>query len=183
MRLEDVEKILAIIDDSHFTEVKLQVGDVQLFARKGGADGAIDAEWVPTPASAEPTAVTPTVHETTAPADATAAASSNAASSTAAASAPAAAPQAEREALLEDGQVVRAPMLGVFYRAPSPGAEPFATEGQEVTAHDTLGSIEVMKLFSSIPAGIDGTLVRFLAENGALVEYNQPLAVVRPHAS
>ena len=182
MRLEDVEKLLAIIDDSHFTEINLQVGDVQLFARKGGgesdrptANGA--SEWspdaateagaavLPAPEAAEP--VTPTAPALNPPAP-------DAAGTT---------PSGPAAASEDEGLLVRAPMLGVFYRAPAPGSEPFAVEGQEVSAHDTLASIEVMKLFSSIPAGIDGTLVRFLVENGALVEYNQPLAVVRPHAS
>jgi acetyl-CoA carboxylase biotin carboxyl carrier protein len=75
---------------------------------------------------------------------------------------------------------VRAPMLGTFYRAPAPGEKAFVEVGQKVKADDTVCLIEVMKLFNSIKAGVDGQVVQILADNGALVEYNQVLVVIAP---
>lgn len=91
--------------------------------------------------------------------------------------APAAEPQAPAGAV-----AVRAPMLGTFYRSPSPGEKPFVEVGQHVKAGDTVCLIEVMKLFNSIGAGVDGTVVAIPAQNGALVEYNQPLVYVMADA-
>jgi acetyl-CoA carboxylase biotin carboxyl carrier protein len=73
-------------------------------------------------------------------------------------------------------------MLGTFYRAPSPGEKPFVEVGQHVKAGDTVCLIEVMKLFNSISAGVDGTVVAIPAQNGVLVEYNQPLVYVMADA-
>lgn len=75
---------------------------------------------------------------------------------------------------------VRAPIAGTFYRAPSPGAEPFCKPGDRVAPDTTLGLIEVMKLFTSVPAGVAGTVSSIVPGNGALVEAGQPLVVIRP---
>lgn len=76
--------------------------------------------------------------------------------------------------------VVRAPMLGTFYRSPAPGEKPFVEVGQKVGADDTVCLIEVMKLFNSIRAGIDGEVIEILTYNGALVEHDQALIVIAP---
>ena len=75
---------------------------------------------------------------------------------------------------------LRAPMLGTFYRASAPGEKPFVEVGQQVRADDTVCLIEVMKLFSSIRAGVDGEVVKILADNGNLVEFDQPLIFIKP---
>jgi acetyl-CoA carboxylase biotin carboxyl carrier protein len=75
--------------------------------------------------------------------------------------------------------VIRAPMLGTFYRAASPGDPPFVEVGQRVKAGDTVCLIEVMKLFNTIRAGVDGTVTRILHENAGLVEFDEPLLVIR----
>ena len=69
-------------------------------------------------------------------------------------------------------------MLGTFYRSPAPGEPPFVEIGKRVQADDTVCLIEVMKLFSSIKAGVDGVVTRILVENGAMVEFNQMLIVI-----
>lgn len=76
--------------------------------------------------------------------------------------------------------VVRAPMVGTFYRAPSPDAPPFCKVGDTVSANDTVCLIEVMKLFNSIAAGIDGTVVEIRAANETRVIHDQPLIVIEP---
>ena len=75
---------------------------------------------------------------------------------------------------------IRAPMLGVFYTAAAPGEKPFVEVGQRVRADDTVCLIEVMKLFNSIRAGVDGEVVKILVQNGGLVEFDQPLIFIAP---
>ena len=75
---------------------------------------------------------------------------------------------------------IRAPVLGTFYRAPSPGESPFVEVGQSVESDDTVCLIEVMKLFSSIRAGVDGTVAEILVENGGLVEFEQAVILIAP---
>ena len=75
---------------------------------------------------------------------------------------------------------IRAPMLGVFYRASAPGEKAFVEVGQRVRSDDTVCLIEVMKLFNSIRAGVDGEVVKILADNGGLVEFDQALIFVKP---
>ncbi len=73
---------------------------------------------------------------------------------------------------------VKAPMLGTFYRCPEPGAPSFVQVGKSVRAQDTVGLIEVMKLFNQVQAGVDGRIVEVLVEDAALVEYGQALLVI-----
>ncbi|RMH60653.1 MAG: acetyl-CoA carboxylase biotin carboxyl carrier protein [Zetaproteobacteria bacterium] len=75
---------------------------------------------------------------------------------------------------------VTSPMVGTFYRAPSPDAEPFVREGQKVRKGDVLCIIEAMKLMNEIEAEYDGTVDRILVENATPVEYGQPLFVITP---
>ena len=75
---------------------------------------------------------------------------------------------------------VTAPLLGVFYRAPKPGEPPFVEVGSKVVEDTVVGIIEVMKLMNSVRAGAKGEVVEILAENGALVEYDEILLRVRP---
>jgi len=82
-------------------------------------------------------------------------------------------------ASVEGLHVVRAPMLGTFYRSPSPGEPPFVSEGSQVQAEQTLCLIECMKLFNTVPVGVTGRLVRFAVENGTLVEFEQPIAYIQ----
>ncbi|MBK1654805.1 acetyl-CoA carboxylase biotin carboxyl carrier protein [Allochromatium vinosum] len=76
------------------------------------------------------------------------------------------------------GTLVRSPMVGTFYRAPSPGSKSFVEEGQSVKAGDTLCIIEAMKILNQIECEQSGTVKRILVENGQPVEYNQPLFLI-----
>ncbi len=95
----------------------------------------------------------------------------------AAPAAPAAA-AAEAASDIPAGHVVKSPMVGTFYRASAPGAEPFAKEGQSVSVGDTLCLIEAMKLMNEIESDAAGTIKAVLVENGQPVEYGQPLFVI-----
>ncbi|MCV6636551.1 acetyl-CoA carboxylase biotin carboxyl carrier protein [Candidatus Albibeggiatoa sp. nov. NOAA] len=77
-----------------------------------------------------------------------------------------------------EGHVVTSPMVGTFYRSPSPNSAPFVEEGQMVQEGDTLCIIEAMKILNQITSDKSGKVAKVLAENGAPVEYEQPLFVI-----
>jgi acetyl-CoA carboxylase biotin carboxyl carrier protein len=94
---------------------------------------------------------------------------------TAAPTGPAAVPAAVPE---PTGHVVKSPMVGTFYRSPSPGAPSFVELGQAVKPGDTLCIIEAMKLLNEIEAEVGGTVKEILVDNGQPVEYGQPLFII-----
>ncbi|MEN5159943.1 acetyl-CoA carboxylase biotin carboxyl carrier protein [Achromobacter spanius] len=94
-----------------------------------------------------------------------------------AAAAPAAAPAAPAAPVIQ-GHVVKAPMVGTFYRSPNPGAAPFVDVGATVKEGDPLCIIEAMKLLNEIEADKAGVIKEILVENGEPVEYGQPLFVI-----
>jgi acetyl-CoA carboxylase biotin carboxyl carrier protein len=97
--------------------------------------------------------------------------------------APAAAPSvpAEPAETAATGQVtIESPMVGTFYRAPSPGAAPYVREGDTIKEGQILCIIEAMKLMNEIEAKLGGRIVKVLVENGVAVEFGQPLFLVEP---
>ena len=87
-------------------------------------------------------------------------------------------PPAAAEAPLSHANAVTSPMVGVAYLSPEPGAAPFITQGQHVSAGQTLLIIEAMKTFNQIKATKSGTVTRILIENGTPVEFGEPLMVI-----
>lgn len=158
----DVQEILSIIDKLGDVEVQFETGDVKLFVKKGAPGAATHA--MQSAASAPAAAAMPA--PSPAPALAVQAV---------AASAPAAANPKD----LPAGMVaIRSPLLGRFFIAPSPNDPPFVTIGQQVNEDDSVAVIEVMKLFSTIQAGVRGKIVEMRATNGEMVEFDQILFVV-----
>ena len=93
----------------------------------------------------------------------------------------AAAPAVEQPVAAEpaaQGTTVTSPMVGTFYRAPNPGAEPFVKVGDHVEAGQTLGIIEAMKLLNEIEAETSGTIKEICVENAQPVEFGQPLFII-----
>ena len=153
---EDVLKIMKIIDESGYDDVRLEIGDFKLHVQKQGAAGASAPR-------------SPAEHAET---------SRSAAQVKAPALAPVAAPA---EVAIPAGMVaVRSPMLGTFYRAPSPGEKSFVEVGDKVGPEDTVCLVEVMKLFNSIKAGVAGRVARIVVENGVMVEHAQLLMLIEP---
>jgi acetyl-CoA carboxylase biotin carboxyl carrier protein len=89
-----------------------------------------------------------------------------------------AAPAVAEEAAIPEGHVVRSPMVGTFYRAPSPGAKSFVEVGHNVESGATLCIIEAMKLLNEIEADQGGVIKAILVENGQPVEYGEPLFII-----
>lgn len=162
---EDVERILRIIDESGYDEIRIEHGDLKIYMRRrGGGDRRRSEEPTGQPAAAAPPEPQATPEATKAPA------------------VMAKAPGANEVRIPEGLVAVRAPMLGTFYRAPAPGAPPFTEEGATVQADSTVCLLEVMKLFNTLKAGVAGRVVRFLVENGQMVEYDQPILLIEPAA-
>ncbi|HET8610817.1 MAG TPA: acetyl-CoA carboxylase biotin carboxyl carrier protein [Burkholderiales bacterium] len=88
------------------------------------------------------------------------------------------APVAAAAPAVPEGHVLKAPMVGTFYRASAPGAKPFAEVGQAVKSGETVCIIEAMKLLNEIEADRDGVVKEILAENGQPVEYGEPLFII-----
>lgn len=97
-----------------------------------------------------------------------------------AAIAPVSSPGAAGRTFAPDARLVRSPMVGTFYRAPGPDAEPFVEVGRHVEPDTTVCIIEVMKLMNSIAAETRGVVAEILVENGARVEYGDVLMVIGP---
>ncbi|RJT23597.1 acetyl-CoA carboxylase biotin carboxyl carrier protein [Buttiauxella izardii] len=93
--------------------------------------------------------------------------------------APAASPVMEAPAAAEvSGHIVRSPMVGTFYRTPSPDAKSFVEVGQKVNVGDTLCIVEAMKMMNQIEADKAGVVKAILVENGQPVEFDEPLVVI-----
>ena len=97
-------------------------------------------------------------------------------------SAPAAAAPASQPAADAGMLVIKSPMVGTFYKASGPDAAPFVKVGDRIGPEKTVCIVEAMKVFNEIPAGVSGQVVAILVENGAPVEFGQPLIKVDPGA-
>lgn len=159
---QDIQSILKILDDSPYDELRLDNAEFSLYLKRSA--GGWTQQQV-TAKGAEPLALAsgPGV---VAPVP----------GSTAGDGLRSAEPMASEAGLLD----VRAPMVGTFYRAPQPGAAPFIEIGSAVTPTTLIGIIEVMKLMSSIPAQVAGTVREILVEDAQLVEKGQLLLRVKP---
>ena len=150
---EDVRTILKIIDEMGDRDVHLEIGELKVHVTRGGeATHTVSAPSAPAPAAAP---VRPA--RTAAPA-----------------------PKRANFEVPAGHVAVRAPTIGTFYRAASPGAQPYVEIGDRVGPDDTVCMFEVMKLFSSLKAGTAGTVAAILVANESLVDQNQPLILIKP---
>jgi len=85
------------------------------------------------------------------------------------------------EAKVETTHEIRSPIVGTFYRAPAPDADPYVQVGDIVTKGSVLCIVEAMKLMNEIESDVDGRIVKILVDNGKPVEFNQPLFLVQPN--
>jgi acetyl-CoA carboxylase biotin carboxyl carrier protein len=152
MDLRKLKKLIDLVQESGIAELEITEGEEKVKIVKGGAVSV----------SASPASAPHPVP---------------AALPAAAAPAPAAAPAAEPEPVPE-GKVIKAPMVGTFYRSSSPDAKPFVEVGQAVKEGETVCIIEAMKLMNEIEADAAGTVRAILVENGQPVEYGQPLFIL-----
>jgi len=149
MDIRKVKKLIELLEESGIAEIEIQEGEESVRISRYSQHAPV------APAPVAPAAIAAPV---------------------AAAAEPAAAADSGSEAI--EGHIVKSPMVGAFYRAPSPGASTFVEVGQSVKVGDTLCIIEAMKLLNQIEADKAGTVKAILVENGQPVEYDQPLFVI-----
>ena len=87
----------------------------------------------------------------------------------------------EAEAKADTKHEIRSPIVGTFYRAPAPDADPYIQVGDIITKGSVLCIVEAMKLMNEIESDVDGRIVKILVDNGKPVEFNQPLFLVQPN--
>jgi acetyl-CoA carboxylase biotin carboxyl carrier protein len=173
MDLRYLRKLLEIFDSSKATELIIEEEGVKLHIVKHRQNTHAEAPTsapivMPVPMAPYPPAM-PSL-----PGSAPAVAEAPTVPSEAPSTAPA---KEEPEKKLHE---IRSPIVGTFYRAPAPDAEPFVQVGSHVTPGTTLCIIEAMKLMNEIQSDVAGTVVKILVENGQPVEYNQVLFLIEP---
>jgi acetyl-CoA carboxylase biotin carboxyl carrier protein len=153
MDLRKLKKLIDLVQESGIAELEITEGEEKVKIVKGGIVAVSQAPLaaLPPPGPApEPRSAAP-----------------------AAAAAPPAEPAAGQE-----GHVLKAPMVGTFYRSSSPDAKPFVEVGQPIKEGQTICIIEAMKLMNEIEADASGVVKAILVENGQPVEYGQPLFII-----
>jgi len=152
--MEDVKKLVALVERSDVTHIAWQRGAEKVVIRRGSSPGRpglarrlVDAEPVAAPAAA-----------------------------------PAAVPAASAEAAAADkpGVYVNSPFVGTFYRSPSPDSPTFVEVGAKVKKGQTLCIVEAMKLMNEIESEVDGTVAEILVQNATPVEFGEPLFRIEP---
>ena len=149
----DIEEIMALIDGSSFDQLSLEMGDLKLSLRRTAPHSQAAAPVMEPVVSAPAAPINAPPDEPALPTT-----------------------EPATNANLID---IPSPMLGTFYKAGKPGAEPFVTIGSKLNPDTVIGIIEVMKLMNSVPAGISGTVAELVAPDGELVEHGQVLIRVQ----
>ncbi len=153
MDLRKLKKLIDLVEESGIAELEITEGEEKVkIVKTSGAPAAAAAGAVPVPVQPVPLAAPAPV---------------------------VAAPAAEQpEPAVPEGHPVKSPMVGTFYRTPSPDAKPFVEVGQAVKEGQIICIIEAMKLMNEIECDKSGTVKAILVENGQPVEYGQPLFII-----
>jgi acetyl-CoA carboxylase biotin carboxyl carrier protein len=150
MDIRKVKKLIELLEESNIDEIEIKEGEESVRISRNGAASMAIPQYLPH--YAPPPQPLP-----------------------AAAPAAPAAVEAAPAAAEPEGQVVRSPMVGTFYRSPSPSSPMFVEVGQTVKVGDIICIVEAMKMMNQIEADKAGTIGAILAENGEPVEFDQPL--------
>ncbi len=162
MDIKEIQQLIKFVAKSGASEVKLDTGDVKITIRTGEAGRTSDVTYIQqAPVATAPMAVAP-VAATPAAADTSAATPSE---------------QADDDSKYV---TIKSPIIGTFYRKPSPDKPNFVEVGSEVSNGDVLCVIEAMKLFNEIESEVSGKIVKVLVDDASPVEFDQPLFLVDP---
>jgi acetyl-CoA carboxylase biotin carboxyl carrier protein len=167
MTIEEIKELLKLFNDSGVAELELQRGDDRLRLRRAG----VNQEYVVLPSGAGPVPglAGPSAYPQTVPAGVAGVAGGGVA------------PAAPKPPDVESGHVlVKSPIVGTYYDAPSPDAAPFVRVGDAVEPGEVLCIIESMKLMNEIESEVAGVVAAKLVENGRPVEYGEALFSIRP---
>ena len=159
MDLKTVQKLLDMIAESEVNEVSIEEGDFKLKVKKQSESQAAPVHY--TMPAAQPPAQPAAPQQPQAPAKPSQEQSSGGETSSEV-----------------SGEKVNSPIVGTFYRAPNPDADPFVTVGDTIEAGETLCIVEAMKIMNEIEAEFSGTVKKILVEDGQPVEFEQPLFII-----
>jgi len=157
MDIRKVKKLIELLEQSDVSEIEIHEGEESVRISRNGSGS--QPMFIPT-------GLPPGFLPSASPAPA------------AASTPPAARTARDAPDDVPEENLVRSPMVGTFYRAPSPGSKSFVEEGQAVKMGDTLCIIEAMKILNQIECERAGTVKRILVENGQPVEYHQPIFII-----
>ncbi len=155
MDIRKIKKLIELLEDSDVAEIEIVEGEESVRIARGSNVAGTPMVAQPPQFAAPAMAAPPTPIS---PADS--------------------APGGDVDDLLPPGTIVESPMVGTFYRSPSPGAKPFIEIGQSVSKGDTLCIIEAMKIMNQIVAETSGTVRAIVVEEGQPVEFGEPLIVI-----
>jgi len=158
MELKEIQQLIKFVSNSGVDEVELERKDFKLRIKKNEQHTeVVSVQQVPVSNTPAPVAVAP-APVTTAPA-----------------------PEKQTEATVDSGSVeIKSPMIGTFYRSPSPDKDSFVNVGDEVSVGQVICIVEAMKLFNEIESEVSGRIVKVLVDDASPVEYDQPLFLVEP---
>jgi acetyl-CoA carboxylase biotin carboxyl carrier protein len=164
VNLEELRELIALLRDNGLAELELEREDFRVRLRREGASGAGDnVRYVAAPVGATADQQAPAANP----------------SASGAPPAPPGAQPATAAAPDQDLHIIPSPIVGTFYRSPSPAADPFVKIGSNVEPESVVCIIEAMKLMNEIQAEATGEVVKIYVENGQPVEYGQPLFGIR----
>ncbi|MFP3977176.1 MULTISPECIES: acetyl-CoA carboxylase biotin carboxyl carrier protein [Marinobacter] len=152
MDIRKIKKLIELIEESDVEEIEIHEGDdsVRISRRREQASGTqYISQYAPPAPQYAPAPETPGPVQDDSP-----------------------------QQPVHNGHALRSPMVGTFYRAPSPTADSFAEIGQQVKAGDIVCIVEAMKMMNQIEADKSGTITEILVENGQPVEFDQPLLII-----
>ncbi len=155
---KEIQELIKLVKKSQLNEFNLKYGDFKIemkYGQEAESNRAPVAPAAPAPVAAPAPAVAPVA-------------------------APAAAPPAAEPAAEDNLITVKAPMIGTFYRSPSPDKPPFVVVGDTISEGTVTCIIEAMKLFNEIESEISGKIVKILVDDASPVEFDQPLFLVEP---
>lgn len=160
MDIKEIQNLIKFVAKSGASEVKLEMDDIKITIKTGSESDTTIVHQVPAaPVAAAPVAAQP-AHEATQPL---------------AAPAPAAVADENSKYI-----TIKSPIIGTFYRKPSPDKPLFVEVGQTIAEGDVLCVIEAMKLFNEIESEVSGKIVKILVDDASPVEFDQPLFLVDP---
>ena len=161
MDIKEIQNLIKFVAKSGASEVKLEMDDIKITIKTGSEESRSEGTYVQQiPLVAQPQASAP-----------------------APAAAPAATPVATEAAKSEDDSkyiTIKSPIIGTFYRKPSPDKPAFVEVGSTIKTGDPLCVIEAMKLFNEIESEVSGKIVKVLVDDASPVEFDQPLFLVEP---
>ncbi|RDI41193.1 acetyl-CoA carboxylase biotin carboxyl carrier protein [Falsibacillus pallidus] len=166
LKVQEIRELIKLVDQSSINEFvyEYEGSKIEMKKKVEGAAAPVQAAAVPTPAPA-PAAPAPAAPPVQAQAPAAEAVQ------------PAAAEQPKEDQNLHK---ITSPMVGTFYASPSPDADVYVKPGSKVSSDSVVCIVEAMKLFNEIEAEVNGEIVEILVKDGQLVEYGQPLFLVKP---